>query len=345
MKPKKILIIRFSSIGDIVLTTPVVRVLCQQLGGEVHFLTKPAFQSIVQPNPYIHRVFTLQEKISDTIAELRAEKYDLVVDLHKNLRSQRVKWALGVKSVSFDKLNWQKWLMVNLKWNLLPDVHIVDRYLAPILPLGATYDGLGLDYFIPDSEKLDVAVLADQFFSHQEKERSDLANQRYVALVIGAAHATKRLLPEQLTAIAAQIQAPVLLLGGPDDKETGDLIADQAGRHVVNVCGVYSLAGSASLVQQAAVVVSHDTGFMHIAAAFNRPIISIWGNTVPGLGMYPFYESGQEASEIMEVSGLSCRPCSKIGYAECPKGHFKCMKAQSIPRIVAQVHEKLLNAF
>lgn len=345
MKPKKILIIRFSSIGDIVLTTPVIRLLRQQLGAEVHYLTKPAFQSIVQANPYISRVFPLREKISDTIVELRREKYDLIVDLHKNLRSQRVKLALGVKSISFNKLNRQKWLMVNLKWNLLPAQHIVDRYLAPVLPLGVTYDGLGLDYFIPESEKLDVAVLADQFFSHQEKERYDLANQRYVALVVGAAHATKRLLPEQLAEIAAQIQAPVLLLGGTEDREAGLAIAAKAGAHVVNVCGTYSLAGSASLVEQAAVVVSHDTGLMHIAAAFNRPIISIWGNTVPAFGMYPFYESGRETGAIMEVKGLPCRPCSKIGYAECPKGHFKCMKAQSIPKIVGQVHEKLLNAF
>jgi ADP-heptose:LPS heptosyltransferase len=248
-----------------------------------------------------------------------------------------------VRSVSFDKLNIQKWLMVQGKWNLLPDLHIVERYLASVQPLGIRYDGRGLDFFIPASEVLDVGVLADRYFPHQERERAALANQRYVALVVGAAHATKRMLPEQLAQVAAQIKAPVLLLGGPDDREVGVAIAEQAGEHVVNTCGQYSLAGSASLVQQAAVVVSHDTGLMHIAAAFNRPIISIWGNTIPEFGMYPFYESGREKAVQVQVSGLSCRPCSKIGYDQCPRGHFKCMKGQSVPAIVARVHEKLLK--
>lgn len=339
------MIIRFSSIGDIVLTTPVIRGLRQQLAAEVHYLTKPAFRSIVSANPSVSRVFSLREKMQDTLAELAREEYDLIVDLHKNLRSQRVKLALGVKGVSFNKLNLQKWMMVNLKWDFLPDRHIVDRYLASVQPWGVHYDGQGLDYFIPEAEELDVGVLADQFFSHQEAARADLANQRYVALVVGAAHATKRMLPEQLTQLAAQIKVPVLLLGGPEDQEVGAAIAEKAGSRVVNVCGKYSLAGSASLVRQAAVVVSHDTGLMHIAAAFNRPIICIWGNTIPELGMYPFYESGQDQGVMMEVGGLSCRPCSKIGYEQCPKGHFKCMKEQSIPKIVGQVHEKLLNAF
>lgn len=339
------MIIRFSSIGDIVLTTPVIRALRKQLNAEIHYLTKPAFQAILSSNPYVERVFPLQKKIRDTITLLSAQKYDLVVDLHKNLRSQRIKWALGVPSVSFDKLNRQKWLLVNFKWNVLPPLHIVDRYLDELKPYGVGYDGQGLDYFIAPEDEIDVAVLADRYFSHQEKARAALADQQFVALVVGAAHATKRMLPEQLVAVASQIKVPVVLLGGPDDEAVGDLVAKQAGPSVINLCGKYSLGGSASIIRQAAVVVSHDTGLMHIAAAFNRPIVSIWGNTIPALGMYPFYPADKNRGVIMEVEGLACRPCSKIGFETCPKGHFKCMKEQSIPKIVAQVHEKLLNAF
>lgn len=345
MKPNKILIIRFSSIGDIVLTTPVIRCLKKQLGAEIHFLTKPQFKSILSPNPYIDKVFTLQENIKDTLRVLKREGYDLVVDLHKNIRSQRIKLGLGLRSVSFDKINRQKWFMVNFKWNKLPQKHIVERYMEPILPFGVNYDGAGLDYYIPEGEDLDVSVLADQYFSHQENLRAALANQQYVALVIGAAHATKRLPTHKLTELAARIIAPVLLLGGPDDKTTGEEIAKQAGQHVINTCGAFKLGASASLVKQAAVVVTHDTGLMHIAAAFNKPIISIWGNTIPEFGMYPFYESGVDNGKIVQVKDLSCRPCSKIGYQKCPKGHFKCMEAQSISEIVGQVQEKLLNAF
>lgn len=345
LKPNKILIIRFSSIGDIVLTTPVIRCLKKQLDTEIHYLTKPSFQSILAANPYVDRVFPLRENIKDTISELKAEQYDVVMDLHKNIRSRRVRSGLKVRSVSFDKINRQKWMMVNFKWNRLPEKHIVDRYLEPVSSFGVSYDGLGLDYFIPENEELDPAVLADQFFPFQEKLRAAMANQQYVALVIGAAHATKRLPEHQLIDLASQIDAPVLLLGGPDDQATGAAIAEKAGAHVINTCGSYKLGASASLVKEAAVVVTHDTGLMHIAAAYNKPIVSIWGNTIPEFGMYPFYESGVQKGTIMEVKGLACRPCSKIGYQKCPKGHFKCMEEQSISKIVGKVHEKLLNAF
>jgi ADP-heptose:LPS heptosyltransferase len=126
----KILIIRFSSIGDIVLTTPVIRCLKQQLkGAEIHYLTKKNFETVLSSNRYIDKLHLLDKKLSVTISRLKAEKFDVVIDLHHNLRTLIIKTRLGVRSSSFDKLNWQKWLIVNFKINRLPAVHIVDRYL------------------------------------------------------------------------------------------------------------------------------------------------------------------------------------------------------------------------
>lgn len=233
--------------------------------------------------------------------------------------------------------------MVKLKWNRLPDRHIVARYLDTTKDWTIEYDGKGLDYFIPQDQELDPAELAERYFSHQEILRAAVAEQQYVALVIGAAHATKRLPEEKIISIAKAIKHPVFLLGGPAEKEQGARIAQAAGQQVINTCGALQLHQSTSLVRQAAVVISHDTGMMHIAAAFNKDIISIWGNTIPAFGMYPFFAKGQGSNTIVQVNQLSCRPCSKIGYDQCPKGHFKCMQQIDESRIVGKVQEILGN--
>lgn len=314
---KKILIIRFSSIGDIVLTTPVIRCIKQQLEAEVHYLTKKGFWQVLEHNPYIDKIHTIEKKVGEVLPELKAEAFDFVIDLHRNIRSTQVKWALKTRHSSFDKLNWEKWLMVRFKVNRLPDIHIVDRYLAPAAALGVKNDGQGLDYFIPADAEVDLTDwLAD-------------AKQPYVAFVIGAAHATKRLPQEKLISICRKIKQPVILLGGPAEASVGQEIAEAAGPHTINTCGKLRLHQSASVVRQAWKVISHDTGLMHIAAAFQKEIISVWGNTIPEFGMYPYYANGESHNTTVEIKSLSCRPCSKIGYQSCPKGHFKCMVDQT----------------
>lgn len=310
----KILLLRFSSIGDIVLTTPVARCLKQQLGAEVHFFTKRAFAPVLEPNPHVDRVFSFEKKLPETLPALRRERYDWVLDLHHNLRSAQVKWALGRPSRSFDKLNLEKWLLVHAGLDRLPDRHIVHRYLATAEHLGVRYDGQGLDYFIPASEEVDVRRLVP-----------GVTPGEYVAFAIGANHATKRMPEERIADICRRIQAPVLLLGGKTEQAAGARIAAAASPHVHDLCGRLTLHQSASVVQQSGKVATHDTGLMHIAAALRKPIVSLWGNTVPKFGMYPFYPDGMALNTTFEVAGLPCRPCSKIGYDHCPKGHFRCM--------------------
>ena len=338
----KILILRFSSIGDIVLTTPVTRAVKQQVAGaEVHFATKPAFRDIVENNPYVSRVHCLTGRLSELVAELRAERFDFIIDLHNNLRTSIIKARLGVKSSSFDKLNARKWLLVNWKIDTLPRRHIVDRYLAAAAPLGVRNDNRGLDYFIPEADEVDVAAALPPAFQ-----------RGYVAFAIGAQHATKRLPVERIIELCGLLRQPVVLLGGPTDESTGHVIElafDEgaaasplpkpripenpyyfprapdpalAKTLIYNACGKFNLNQSASLVRQARLVVSHDTGLMHVAAAFQKEILSVWGNTVPEFGMYPY----RTEFRALQVEGLACRPCSKIGFAACPLGHFKCMR-------------------
>ena len=340
----KFLIIRFSSIGDIVLTTPVVRCLKQQVAdAEVHYLTKSSFRPILAANPYIDRVHYLEDNFPSLIATLQHEDFDYVIDLHHNLRTWKVKRALGKKAFSFDKLNIEKWLYTNFKWNRMPDRHIVDRYLDTVASFGVKNDGAGLDYFIPPADEIKPQDIPT---SHQSG---------YIGLVIGAARATKQLPLHKLKEICTEARHPLILLGGPEDAAIAAQLTALDPIKIYNACGKFNLNESADLVRQAKLIVTHDTGLMHIAAAFRRPILSVWGNTVPEFGMYPYYGenyldsyrpgkipgfSGSLPYEMLEVKGLSCRPCSKIGYNKCPKGHFKCMELQSVEHIVQRINPK-----
>lgn len=323
----KVLVIRFSSIGDIVLTTPVVRVLKTQLNdAEVHFATKDKFTMLVESNPYIDKVQILKENLGEFIKQLKAEQFDYVIDLHNNLRTRIIKTALGVKTYSFDKLNLQKWLLVNLKINRLPNVHIVDRCLDTLKPLGLKADTLGLDYFIPEKDNVPVDWLPPEF------------QKGYVAYAMGAQHNTKKLPLRRMIELCDKINKPIVLLGGKEDFETAEEIYrffDKSGQSeyetgltelgkkttIFNACGKFNINQSASLVKNAHYVFAHDTGLMHIAAALKKEVFSIWGNTIPEFGMYPY----RTKFTVLENKKIACRPCSKIGYNACPKGHFKCM--------------------
>ena len=320
---KKILLIRFSSIGDIVLASPVIRALKTQLDCELHILTKKKSVLIYQHNPYVDAIHAFEKSAAEILPELKKEHFDFVVDLQKNLRSLRVKRGLNVPFASFPKLNLKKWLLVQWKLRVMPEVHIVDRYFEAAKKLGVQKDGKGLDYFIPESDFVNL------------KQYPPLKNKGYVGFVIGGQHETKMLPVEKAARIIARLPWPVVLLGGPEDKEKGEQIRTSVEHpHVLNACGIFSLHQSASLVKQAGLIITNDTGLMHIAAAFQKPVISIWGNTVPELGMTPYEPDSPERVVIAEVKNLSCRPCSKIGYEKCPKGHFKCMMNQDEDFIV-----------
>jgi len=242
---------------------------------------------------------------------LRREHFHYVIDLHRNLRTSRVKLRLHSTSFSFNKLNYEKWLMVNFKKNKLPKQHIVDRYIDTIRYFIEGNDLKGLDFFIPEVDEVNPDTLPENF------------RKAYIAFAIGAQHGTKRLPVEKIISICKKINQPIVLLGDKNDKVVAEKIEKEIGENIYNACGIYNLNQSASLVRQAKMVISHDTGLMHIAAAFKKQIISIWGNTIPEFGMYPYLAG--DGSEIIEVKGLKCRPCTKIGFDKCPKKHFKCM--------------------
>jgi ADP-heptose:LPS heptosyltransferase len=310
---KKILIIRFSSIGDIVLTTPVIRCAKRQFPkAEIHFVTKESFKSVVEHNPHMDKLHTFKKDISELYSLLKEEHYDALIDLHHNLRSYRLKQKLKVPVYSFDKLNLRKFLAVNFKMlGLLPQKHIVDRYFEAVKPLGIENDLKGLDYFIDPKDEVQVAEL---FFNG--------VSRPFIALVIGGSYYTKKIPLNKLKEISSKAKLPIIALGGNEDKLLGDELKKEFPQ-VINACGQFSINQSASIIRQAEWVITSDTGLMHIAAAFRKKIISAWGNTIPEFGMAPY--SPQSENMMLEITGLKCRPCSKLGYDKCPLGHFKCM--------------------
>jgi ADP-heptose:LPS heptosyltransferase len=332
----KFLIIRFSSIGDIVLTTPVVRCLKKQLPlAEVHYLVKPAFKTVMENNPYLDKIHLLQDNWDQMIEQLKAEKFDYIIDLHHNLRTLRVKNALKLPSYSFNKLNIEKLIFVKLKWNVMPKgVHIVDRYLETVSTFGIVNDGEGMDYFIPPQSEV------------KESDIPASHHLGYIAIVIGASYFTKKMPVYKLTELCKAINHPVMLLGAKEEFDEAEQIASFDPIKVYNACGKFSLNESADLVRKSRLVISHDTGLMHIAAALKKPVIAIWGSTTPSFGMVPYYGENYLAHHAqpwddVQVHKLWCRPCTKFGRNHCPQGHFKCMKKISIDEIVRKAEKYL----
>ncbi|MCB9252678.1 MAG: glycosyltransferase family 9 protein [Flavobacteriales bacterium] len=325
----KILIIRLSSIGDIVLTTPVVRCLKKQLpaGTQIHYLTKPGFKVLLDQNPYLDKIHTYADSIKSILRILREENYDVVVDLHNNMRTRRIRMNLKGKTFVVNKINLRKFLLTSFKINILPSLHIVDRYLETVKELKVFKDGEGLDYFYPAN------------FESLKAFCPTLERGRYIVAAIGGQHFTKKMPPDKLKEIFSKTNLPVVLIGGKEDMHSAELIKEQDS-NIVSLCGKLSLHESAGIIENSRVILTHDTGMMHFAAALKKPVIVLWGNTVPQFGMYPYYGDHKVDFKNFEVYGLGCRPCSKIGYDRCPKGHFKCMNNQDIQGI-----SNALNAF
>ena len=349
----KILIIRFSSIGDIVLTSPVIRCLKLQTGAEIHYLTKQPFVALLKNNPHVSKVFAIDKRVGEVLPALRREKYDYIIDLHHNLRTFILKCRLPfVKSYAFKKLNFEKWLFVNFKINRLPKKHIVDRYLETVKSLGVKNDGQGLDFFLPEDllnppESVragfqNLVNLKTNFLPPTPSRGGEVIE--YIAFPIGAGRKTKALTIPKIVHICQNINYPIILLGGKQEVPKAEAIetiikATEGAENIVNLVGKCSLIESAAIVKNAKVVLTGDTGLMHIAAAFHKPIISIWGNTVPEFGMTPYYPRGMDLNTIMEVKNLPCRPCSKIGYTDCPKGHFKCIENLEVAELKFQLNQ------
>lgn len=279
-----------------------------------------------EANPYVDKLHLLHNDLGTLIRELKRENFDYVVDLHKNLRSTRICLALGKKRFTYDKLTWQRFLLTRFKIDRFPrkadgePLHVVDRYMQAIAPLGIRYDGKGLDYFIAPCYQVDLQELVPEF-----------SGKPFCAYVIGGSEPTKKLPLHKMIELCQKLPyGNIALIGGKEDEAMGEQLAKRfitTDKKVISLCGKLNISRSASVVQQAAMVIGHDTGLTQIAAAFHPTVYSIWGTTTPVMGIKPFCQN----SVILENNNLDCRPCSKAGAKSCPQKHFKCMNELTIP--------------
>ena len=320
----KVLIIRFSSIGDIVLTSPIVRCVAQQLKAEIHFLTKKEFLPLVDHNPSIKKCFGFTGDFTIT-NKLAQEDYDIIIDLHNNLRSKRIRIQLKTKTFVYDKQTLNRFLLVNLKWDRLNGLHVVDRYFSAVENIGVENDGKGLEFFIPN-----------------ETLTLDLP-QQYIVAVIGTAHFTKDIPITLMHNILEGLNIPVILVGGEEHTDHALELVNKSTSNLFNFVGKTSLLETADIIQKSALVITPDTGMMHLAAALNKRIIAIYGSTSSLLGFTPYMPGNEDHYQIIEHESLNCRPCTKQGKQKCPKGHFKCMNDLDSVRIVEKAMTLIEN--
>lgn len=331
----KILVIRFSSIGDIVLCSPVFRCIKNQIPDvQLHFLTKSSFKKVTEANPYIDKFFYYHHNLSEILEELKAEHYDYVIDLHRNLRSIKIAKGLNKKTYTIDKESVRKILLTKFKIDVMRKVHITQRCLETLKPLGVHDDGLGLDYFIPESDRI------------KEEDLPTSHSAGFVGVVIGASYYTKKLPVNKLKELCTKINYPIVLIGGKEDRFIGAQISAEDPGKIYNACGKFNLNESADIVRRAQLIISHDTGLQYIACAFQKPVLAIWGGTSPRLDVEPYYGSqfknvGRFPIYENIFLDLWCQPCSRYGTKTCPLGHFNCMQKQDIDLIASKANARL----
>ena len=330
----KTLIIRFSSAGDIILTSLFVRVLRNRFpDGTIDFLTKKSFAPLVKSSPYVDRVISGKDDagLSDALTlrgQLKQEEYDLVFDLHNSLRSRIVRFGLGKKRFSFQKPTFRKWLLVHFKINRLhPIIPIPERYLDIGSSISLKNDGKGLD----------IAF-----------EQIKLPNEQSIAkplivLAPGARHYTKRWPATRYAAVGKGLLhdygGTIVLLGSTEEIETCEKVANEIAmpEAVVNLGGKTTLAQAGTLIKDSSLVIANDSALGHVAAACGAPLISIFGSTVEEFGFAPYSPNAR----VIQNMGLRCRPCTSIGRSECPREHFECMKDVSIEAVLTVARQIL----
>ena len=324
MTLNKILIIRFSSIGDIVLTTPVIRCLKNQHNCSIHFLTKFKYKELLEHNPYIEKIFSIKNSSSEVVDNLKKENYNYIIDLHNNFRSFILKQKLRVKHDTVYKESFERFLFIKTGIKLIKNNHVVDRYFKTFKKLSISNDGQGLDYFINSKINYHSKNLYSKF-------------KKYIVWVIGGTYSQKKISKTNILNICDKIGFPIIFIGGKNEFEAGEyIVSNRINGESINYCGKLNFDQSALLIKKSSLVLSNDTGFMHISAAFNKKIISFWGCTKPVLGMFPYVS---EENSFMFIANPNKRPCSKHG-GSCRYNKEGCINYINVEDVVKTIKKE-----
>lgn len=331
---RRILIIRLSALGDVLLTTPVIRLLrqaCPQ--AEIDFLVKARYSDLLRAHPDLTRLCLFQDSqtLRQTLRRLRRARYDMVIDLHRTLRSRLLYYGLPAPhKVKYNKRPLRRALLVYCRWNTLQEMTPVpELYAAPLRALGIKAPLPGLEmHLAPGSQEAMQRYLAERFPAGR--------GQPLCAVAPGARWPTKRWPVEQFAAVAQEFasaqQAAVVVLGGPEDALLARELCRRLRVPALDATARLTLMQTAALLQQCRMLLSNDSGLMHMATALQVPVVAIFGPTVQEFGFYPFRASAQVVS-----ARLACRPCSTKGSRRCPLGHHHCMQRVTSAEVMVAV--------
>lgn len=337
----KILVIRLSSIGDVVLATPILRAMRLQAGVEIHLLTKPHMGDLLHGGDAVDRYYTWGEP--NLFSQLKAEKYDGVLDLHCNFRSYRTLLNLFLCTAHVYRLDWpgqgynkkrfQRWLFVKTKSPKFSVSHVQERYLqaANDLLKMLAEDSSYSDELLKFKGLGAAGLRLSDFRGGLPLYDSAVGDDGYGVAILGGTYVTKRI-PERVWEMVFRGDARRwVLIGGKEEKELAQSLKVQFGEQLEDQVGMFDLPSSARCIAGSSMVIGGDTGFTHVAAAYDKPTLVIWGNTHPGLG----FAAGKNNARVLHLlpKSLDCHPCSKLGFDACPKAHFRCMNDYSAVEI------------
>ncbi len=345
--PHKTVVFRLSSIGDIVLSSTLLRVLRKSVGKDarIDFVVRKEYAELVRYNHHLSVIHEYDpasgfEGLKELSKRLYDEHYDLAVDIHDSIRTKFMRVACRAKDVVVvDKRKMERWLLVNLKRNAFNDtLSVAERYIETLEKYGIRNDEKGLEIFIPDSTLFEISGKMGKLRLNQF--------EKVVGICPGSKHFTKRWQREKFaeTAVRAakEYNAKILLFGGEDEKDDCEFVLQEVQRRVseqsaASFAGEFSLLESAAALEFCDVVVTNDSGLMHLAAAKQKKIVAVFGSTVREFGFAPY---GTE-SVVIENNNLDCRPCTHIGRKSCPKEHFKCMEEIGVEEVYGAVRSFL----
>jgi len=332
--PKRILVVRLSSIGDIILMTPLLRNLRRHFPeAQIDVVTKAVFADLLRHHPAIDHLYQVVPEeggagLRTLGASLKQQRYDVVLDIHKNFRSfQLTRAAQAPVVLRHEKFIVRRWLFVQFKWNLLRQApQIRHRYIAAASPLGVVDDGKPPELFwTAEEDKTAETALRDAGWDGVAP---------LVAFAPGAGFFTKRWPVEYFTETAQKFSSRgnfIVMLGGQQDQELTAAMQRTLTHKHASFAGKTSLLVTAAILKKCRALIANDSGLMHMAEAVGIPLIAIFGSTTRELGFFPLLKT----SRVLENVDLRCRPCSHLGKSKCPQGHFLCMRAISPEQVVA----------
>ena len=317
--PPNVLAVRFSSIGDVLLTTPLLRAIHHRYpAARITVLTKQVYTPLLSHNPHVQRVIGVEpgRPLTSVAAELRAGQYTHRLDLHDSLRTRMLRTLVPGRWRTYPKHRVARALLIYAKRNRYRDRRpVAERYFSAARDLDVAPDGKPPEFIL--------GVEAEREASDWLGSASLGQERRIIAIAPGAAHATKRWPVEHWRALIRRLGTQgfdIAIVGGADDAPIGAELSHRTNGRVVNAAGAFGLQGTGALLRRSAALVSGDTGVMHMATGVGTPVVALFGPTVEPFGFFPY----TNRASVLQVA-LPCRPCSSKGGPRCPLGHHRCM--------------------